>query len=320
MTLKKILLTTDFSEHSRRAFLPAATLAKKFHAELHLVHVMETQPAVLYQTPTGAQTYSPESDLRLRVREILETTAKDPLLAGLAVKTHLLEGGAIHERLPRFQKEHHIDLTVISTHGRTGLGHFLLGSFAERVVRMARSPILVVRGDEAGESAAGREFAPKRILVPCDFSEPFDDVLEWVNQLARAYHSEVLLLHVMEPLPDLSVYPWEGIGLPQASAALNQKLLENGKVIRERLLDIGRRKLGTETRLEARVLVGAPTPELLHTAQEWKAELIVMATHGRTGLGHVFLGSVAERCVQRAPCSVLTIRPVSQDPVRPPSQ
>ena len=307
MTLKKILLTTDFSEHSRRAYSPAALLARKFHAELHLVHVMETQPAVLFSTPTGAPAYLPENDLRLQAREILDKTAADPLFGGLAVKTHLLEGGPMYDRLPRFQREHHIDLTVISTHGRTGLGHFLLGSFAERVARLSWSPVLVVRGDAAKD--AGREFAPRRILVPCDFSVSFDTVLEWVKPLARAYESRVLLLHVMEPLPDLSVYPWEGIGLPQANAALNQKLIENGKVIRDRLLELGRRKLGTELAVEAQVSVGAPTSEILNVAQEWKADLIAMSTHGRTGLGHLFLGSVAERTVQRAPCSVVTIRP-----------
>src|SRR5262245_2630588 len=122
-TLKKILVTTDFSDLSRLAFAPAANLARRFKSELHLVHVLESIPAALFLNAEGVQTYSPEHDYLAKFQELLARTAEDPAFGGYPVKPHLLEGGYVHARLVRFQAHHVTDLLMMSAQGRTGLGH-----------------------------------------------------------------------------------------------------------------------------------------------------------------------------------------------------
>src|SRR5687767_5678079 len=96
-TLKKILVTTDFSELSRLAFGPAAGLARRFKSELHLVHVLESLPPILFLDQEGVQSYSPERDYRTKFQDLLAREAGDPAFGGYPVQPHLLEGGYEHE-------------------------------------------------------------------------------------------------------------------------------------------------------------------------------------------------------------------------------
>ncbi len=142
--LKRILATTDFSRESLAAFPAAADIARKFGAELHIAHFLERIPTDVFLTPDGVQTYSPEVDYARKFRDLLgKVAAEEPSFSGLTAKTHLLEGGTVADRLAHFEREHRIDLTVISSSGRSAIGHLLLGSFAEKVVRTARSPVIV---------------------------------------------------------------------------------------------------------------------------------------------------------------------------------
>jgi nucleotide-binding universal stress UspA family protein len=303
MKLKKILVTTDFSDLSQQAYAPAASIARRFGAELHLVHVLESLPPLLFMSPEGVQTYSPEVDYHRKFSDLLARTAEDPAFQGIAVKPHLLDGGHVHDRLVHYQKHQAIDLTVIGTHGRTGLGHLFLGSFAERVVRRSASPVLVYRPPPGGET--DREFAPRKILVPYDLSENAGTVLDLVRFLAEAYAPKVRFQHVLEPLPDLTVYALEGIAVRD----FQERFDAAPSHAREDLKALARKELPTAVPLEVTADFGNPVVEIPREARESGADLIVMATHGRTGLERLLIGSVAEKVVQKAPCSVWTVRP-----------
>jgi nucleotide-binding universal stress UspA family protein len=304
-SLKKILVTTDFSDLSKLAFGPAASLARRFKSELHLVHVLESLPASLFLNEEGVQVYSPDRDYRSKFQELLARFAEDPGFGGYPVKPHLLEGGYVHERLVSFQKHHAIDLSMISAQGRTGLGHFFLGSFAERVVRLAQSPVLVYRPPQ-GAAKAPEEFAPQRIFVPFDFSDNARSALPFVRFFGHAFGSQVRLHYVLEPAFDIALAD-EGV-LPQDYGRLAKEAPEEA---RKRLLETIEKDLRSFKGADAISELGNPVVEIPRRAAEFQADLIVMATHGRTGLAHMFLGSVTEKVVQKAPCSVLTIRPTS---------
>jgi len=304
MKLKRILVTTDFSELSRQVFPTAASLARRFKAELHLAHVAEALPIPLVSSPTGRQSYSPEQDYRLKLKDLLARTAEDPSFGGLSVKPHLLEGGYVHERLARFQKREGIDLTVIATHGRTGLSRLFLGSFAERVVRLSVSPLLVYR-PSTGRVGGEEEFSPQKILVPFDFSENARAALDAVRLFAGAYNARLRFQCVLEPIPDPSLLYWEGIAVDKAGDGAAQAL---EKARRELECTI-REELPERDQVQAAATFGTPFLDLVKAAREFEADLIIMATHGRTGLKHMLLGSVAEKVVRTAPCSVLTVRP-----------
>jgi len=146
--LAKLLVPTDFSEDSEQAARYAVELAKRFQAEIHCVHVVDI-PADLLSTSDYYMTGPSEGfldQIREESKKNLEAFAKKNL-AGVGVRTAFLEGSPFVEII-RYARNQEIDLVVIATHGRTGLKHVLFGSVAEKVVRKAPCPVLVVKREE----------------------------------------------------------------------------------------------------------------------------------------------------------------------------
>jgi nucleotide-binding universal stress UspA family protein len=142
----RILCPTDFSPHSRYALRRAAALAQRSGAEFILFHVLPQAPAAgtaeqLYALANWQEVMELQEE---KARAALEREARSKLLRGVRVRTMLGAGSAYREIL-RVVQRMPIDLIVISTHGATGLVHLILGSVAERVVRLAPCPVLVVK-------------------------------------------------------------------------------------------------------------------------------------------------------------------------------
>ena len=147
--LKRILVPTDFSDHSERAAAYAVELARRYEAdEIHCVHVSDI-PADLLATSAYYMTGPSEQfieQVREEGRKSLDAFARKNF-KDRPVKTVFLEGRPFVEII-RYARENQIDLIVISTHGRSGIKHVLFGSVAEKVVRKAPCPVLVVKRDE----------------------------------------------------------------------------------------------------------------------------------------------------------------------------
>ncbi|MBL7140043.1 MAG: universal stress protein [Planctomycetes bacterium] len=147
--LKRILVPTDFSEHSEHAAAYAAELARRFDVEVvHCLHVSDI-PADLLATSGYYMTGPSEQfidQVREESRKSLDEFAKKHL-PDLPVETVFLEGRPFVEII-RYAREKEIGLIVIATHGRTGIQHALFGSVAEKVVRKAPCPVLVVKAQE----------------------------------------------------------------------------------------------------------------------------------------------------------------------------
>jgi nucleotide-binding universal stress UspA family protein len=142
----------------------------------------------------------------------------------------------------------------------------------------------------------------RRILAPTDFSEPSKQAVAYAYELAERFGAKLLLLHVVE----LPAYPVE-IFLPAAGGTTLLDDLEQ-----QARIDLAQLRPEAEdgkVEVTCQVVVGTPYYKILEVAAADKADVIVMATHGRTGLSHLVMGSVAERVVRMAPCPVLTIRP-----------
>lgn len=145
ISLKRILLPTDFSEYSGAARDYACSLVEKFNAELHVLHVLQDLVAM---APEPGMAFPPPGDylkeLEASAKLALEKLPADGLPAGFKVERSLKHGSPFLEII-RYAKEQGIDLIVMGTHGRTGLAHVLLGSVAEKVVRKSPCPVLTVR-------------------------------------------------------------------------------------------------------------------------------------------------------------------------------
>ena len=143
-----------------------------------------------------------------------------------------------------------------------------------------------------------------RILAPTDFSDLSKQGLKSALELAQSFGAKLVLIHVVEPPP----YPVEGL-IP---SPLGATLLDD--LERQASQELARMRVDTQgsaVDVERRVVVGIPYRKIVEVAEEEKADLLVVTTHGRTGLVHLVMGSVAEKIVRTAPCPVLTIRPTS---------
>ena len=144
----------------------------------------------------------------------------------------------------------------------------------------------------------------KRILVPIDFSASSLEALAYASQLTQRFGAELLVLHVVEP-----VYAAEpNVG----SADLTTLLDEQERIADEQLARISANLSKQGQRVRTQVECGVPAQAIVEVANDSATDLIVIATHGRTGLSHMLIGSVAERVVRLANCPVLTIRPASR--------
>jgi nucleotide-binding universal stress UspA family protein len=145
-----------------------------------------------------------------------------------------------------------------------------------------------------------------RILVPTDFSPPSDAALEYARILAAKFGSSLQLLHVIDEPNASSAFVADGY-------APNTENIRQGMLMqaRERLAQVIKVAERTHIRVTADAVIGMPASAIVDYAAATGTSLVVMGTHGRTGLAHLLMGSVAEHVVRTAPCPVLTVRQVT---------
>ena len=141
-----------------------------------------------------------------------------------------------------------------------------------------------------------------RILVPTDFSAPSDAALEYARAVAMRFGASLQLLHVVED-PYRAAYPSE-VYVPEVEGLRDDLLADGVARLRDCLQSSDIRALGATTA----AVIGTPSGSIVEYAKTHHIDLIVMGTHGRGGVSHLLMGSVAERVVRTAPCPVLTVR------------
>jgi nucleotide-binding universal stress UspA family protein len=288
--VRHILVTTDFSRLSFAAIPYAVAVARHFGAELQLFHVVDTTQ------------FSSKS---LLLPLISPAELSRPLLnrlQGIALK--FSPDGEIHVMKPREGRAYNeiceaarklgAGLIVIATHGTTGFQRAWLGSTAERVVQHSPCPVLVVR--KRGRRLQEGRTLPRKILVPLDFSDCSRVAFDCGVGLAREFDSELLLVHVIDPI----CYP---LG-DEYGGVHSARLMEEARASAQSEM----KKLARSAKVQCsvRIAEGPPAIEICQLAKR-HVDLIIAPTHGRTGLGHVLIGSVAERVVRHATCPVLVI-------------
>jgi nucleotide-binding universal stress UspA family protein len=292
--IRQILCATDLSPASEPAWDEAQALALACGAELLLFHVV---------APGG---YPAEGLVPPRLhRELVDSVHREAhegmgrLLEHVAepflkVRSRIQEGSPAAAILD-VAREEQADLIVVGTHSRTGLERVALGSVADRVIRQAACPVVTVR---AGASPIPP--AIRRIAYATDFSATARAAWPWVVTLADATGAMVDLMHVtLQPVPDRD--------LPLETLDRMARLLhEEGQARAEQFLEAS---AFPRDRVTIRVGRGVVGDEIVHWARARAADLIVLGTHGRSGLARWMLGSVALHTVQAAPCPVFTVGP-----------
>ncbi len=158
-------------------------------------------------------------------------------------------------------------------------------------------------------------FQLRRILVPVDFSDTARKALQYAVPFAAPFDAELIVVHVLQPL---NLPPEIGY-LPPELAVSRSDFRDSA---RQQLEKLCAREIGARARSQVRVREGVPWQEIAAAARDTNADLIILATHGRTGLKHVLVGSVTERVVRHAPCPVLVVRDHEREfvPTTPPPE
>lgn len=153
--------------------------------------------------------------------------------------------------------------------------------------------------------------AIRGILCPVDFSKNSEVAVDYAMAFAEAHKAEILLLHVVHPLA-------YGAGIEGLTVDVGAQLLRDmEKSANDQIREVAAEARRRYPNVREEVVVGAPFLEIIRIARDRKTDLIVMGTHGRTGLAHMLIGSVAERVVRKAPCPVLTVKHPEHDFVMP---
>lgn len=291
----KILFPTDFSDCAKQAFPFALFFTREFQSELHMLHCVDLDKdkpygSIIHHLPNIEEIFSSlKEDIDKKMTERIETHETE----GLNIIKAKVQENYSSDAILTYSKKNDIDLIVMGTHGRRGLGYAFLGSVASEVVRMANCPVLTIREKKENKPFIGEGY----ILVPVDFSEHSIKALQYACEIAMKYNSRLDIIHVIEEV----AYP-EAYGIAKSIT----------KIIKEKshkeLQKICQEVVGSKVKYYTYAVAGNSPYEILNFAQKNKSELIVISTHGLTGLKHFLLGSVAEKVVRRAPCPVFTVK------------
>jgi nucleotide-binding universal stress UspA family protein len=275
----KILVPTDFSEEANNAFEVALQLARRTGSQIHVLHAIEP-PYISSFNAMG--TYVPPPTIedvymvklveqsQDRMRELVETGRQ----AGVEVK-HEVEVDRIINKIRSTVEEEGVDLVVMGSKGIHGMDEMLIGSNTEKVVRLASCPVLTVKQRH-------ERFDVQNILFPTNFDEDLAPVMHRVKEAQKLFGAQLHLLYVNTP------------GTFESTRNLRERMLAFAE--QHQLQNFTTNVWNDETEEDG----------VLHFADQSGADLIMMVTHGRTGLGRLLSGSITEGLVNHASKPVLT--------------
>lgn len=299
-TVRKVFCATDFSEPADEAILQADALARTYQAELLVYHAL---PSVLGSHPLqpalDQQALSDLPALQARILDALvERTQSITGRDASEIKAQIGEGAPYAAIVSRAEAAS-ADIIVLGGQGASGLARLFLGNVAEKVVRYAHCPVLIARpGPRTG-----------KILVGTDFSDPAMPAVAAAAREAQMRKGRVTIVHSLNlPEPAGGPLSSELIQSPAPAAAVNKDELKT--IAKQRMQEAASR-----FKLDADLIVteGSPTTDIPRLAEQLPAELVIVATSGRTGLNRVMLGSVAEAVVRASPCSSLVVRLITRN-------
>jgi nucleotide-binding universal stress UspA family protein len=299
---KVIMVPTDGSGFDREAIRVALRIAERSDAKVRLVRVLATgsyfgMAAMAEGTAIAAEVVHSERDRALSELYALAAECRATSKADITVDLH---AGPIDDVLQGYARRNEVDLIVISTHGRSGIARFSLGSVTDSLIRHTTIPVLVVKPPTSYLNPQVIE-AFKRIVVPLDGSTLAEQILPRVLALAKLEEAEITLLNVLIPqsysqkeIVDPSL-PWWDKDISHAQAYLFRvagKLRRNGVAV------------------TTDIVIGENVASAIGDfAGRERADLIAIATHGRGGLARMLRGSVADAVMHSSRLSMLVFKP-----------
>ncbi len=312
---RRMLVPLDGSELAEVVFSYAKELAGRLDIEIILFLVVS--PALREFIPMHrAYIKQAVETIRRQSREIQKRSGIQPRGKPVKGRGELTEGYPAEEIL-RYADESAVDLILMATHGRSGVRRWTMGSVTDKVLRASKVPVLLVHAGIPDETPYN-QWPKITLLVPLDGSELAESVLPHVETLAKQRSDkpiEVTLLRVCEPPAPPTYYSPEPSEVPLNWGQFVQQETDRGKkVAKEYLAGVEKRLKDSNIRsVRSEVLVGRAADEIVDYAKKNPFNIIVMATHGRSGLSRWVYGSVAGNVLQGVSSPVFLVKPQQSD-------
>lgn len=296
----KLLVTLDGSSLSECILPYTRVLARKLHLSVDLLRVVEREVVEVAVNPKENYSYADaEADLRTDSNNYLNGVAAS-FQDVPKVNCFTLVGEPVEVILEKAAETDNT-LLAMSTHGRSGLQRWYLGSVADKVLHAVRNPMLLVKGNEQPGSPAG-EAAIDRIILPLDGSELAEQALPHIKALSAGLDAAIDIVRVYSLLTN--AYYAEGY-VPNFEEIIDQMREEISAYVAGKTaeLDADGLKHG-----DGIIKEGDPAANIIDLAQETPNSLIAMCSHGRSGIGRWVLGGTADRVIRHSGDPVLVIR------------
>ena len=272
--MKKIIVPIDFSEQSEYAMKLAVSLAKKHGSEILALHMLELNQAMI----ASSEGFHPEQTVFLL--KLAEKRFKDfldkPYLKGITV-TPIIKHYKVFSELNEVAEEHGVELIVMGSHGSDGLKEIFVGSNAEKVVRNADIPVIVVKEEL-------ENFKVDRIAFACDFKDDSLMAFQKAKRFAALLSAEIELVYINTPGDDF-------LSNKDAYDRINEFLTKANE--------------GQQVEIYNDYSV---EKGILNYSESILADMIGIPTHGRKGLSHFFMGSIGEDIANHSKIPVVTFK------------
>ncbi|ELZ02763.1 universal stress protein [Natrialba aegyptia] len=279
-----LLVPVDGSDPAKAALERALDIAADTGATVHVLHVVPTNESRLLRFGNRDIGVLEEEGEAIVDRARSAATERN-----VAVVDHIIQGEP-QEKILAYGESHSVDCIIMGAHGRHGLEEYILGSTTERVVHQSSVPVMTVR---AGEDVT-RSYPYRSVLVPTDDSDHARAALELGSTIAARHDSVLHLLFVADELPET---------IDPRSTQLSAEIKESAHEV---LQDAADRTELSEESIVTTVKAGSVPHVITSYAESTPTDLIVMGTHGWTGLDRYLLGSFTERVIRTSTVPVLT--------------
>jgi len=285
---EKLLLAADGSQFSEGAIREAIRLAKKCSSKLSALSVIETNPEYASIAPQLLE------KAETAAREHLESVKAQAKKEGVECSTSILEGEDSYNYIAEEAAKQKISMIIMGRRGRTGLKRLAMGSTAARVIGHAPCNVLVV------PRAAIVEF--KSIVIATDGSPYSTAAASEAIGIAKRNNSKLTVISVvpaeLATPTDIDFAATQYELLAEKEMQVAEK---NAKAVKEAAMKEG-------VAVQAFVMTGKPADAIIETARDKNADLIIVGSHGRTGIERLLMGSVAERVIVMSSCAVLVVK------------
>lgn len=301
LQIKTILVPLDFSRASIQALKYTIPLAKEFGSTIHLVHVQPVDELTVIENAGGLMLNCADA-IALMQDRLSEALSKQ---GGFWPDNCHVVSGRPFEEICKLAGRIEANLIVLPTRGLGRLKHVLLGSTAERVVRLAPCPVLIPHGAGfksitwSGNSGM-TGFKLRKILVPVDFSPCSLAGARYAARLAKTTGATLRLFHVVFPYSQVIAVDRVGADLTPLATAAKARA-------RGHMKELTGMSFLRDIPCDTQIRTGPVIDEIVGESGNPAIDLIVTSTHGRSGFKRAFIGSVAEHVVRYAECPVITV-------------